>query len=128
MTESELQAHGFSRGCQTECRTVPGIVVVPGCENVAVGYRWPNKTVYSAKYQLIRRPKYPRRVLVGAVEERLKEILGWVARGRSFRLLRAEFAALRRLPCVWTRSLCSAMGGAPLEVVRRCVEFDERME
>jgi len=37
-----------------------------------------NKTVYSAKYHLIWCPKYRRRVLVGQVETRLKEIIGEV--------------------------------------------------
>jgi putative transposase len=90
---------------------------------VVVGYRSSKKTVYSAKYQLIWCPKYRRGALVGAVEERLEEILGRVAKGRSSRLGRAEFAALRRLPCCWGRSwLCSTVGGAPLGVVGRCVE------
>jgi len=41
-----------------------------------VSYRRTNKTVYSAKYHLIWCPKYRRRVLVGQVETRLKEIIG----------------------------------------------------
>jgi putative transposase len=46
-----------------------------------------------------------------------------VAKGRSSRLLRAELAALRRLPCLWSRSwLGSMVGGAPVEVVGRDVE------
>jgi putative transposase len=141
---------GESRGA------VPEVVVVPGWENVVVvGYRSSNKTVYSARHHLIWCPKYRRRVLVGAVEERLEGILGRVAqevgaeiievevmpdhvhlpveipppvalsefmrvaKGCSSRLLRAELAALRRLPCLWSPSwFCSAVGGAPLEVVR----------
>lgn len=44
-------------------------------------------------------------------------------KGRSSRVLRAEFLALRRLPSLWTRSwFVSTVGGAPLEVVRRYVE------
>ena len=44
-------------------------------------------------------------------------------KGRSSRLLRQEFPALRRLPSLWTNSwFCSTVGGAPLEVVRRYVE------
>ncbi|HUY64469.1 MAG TPA: IS200/IS605 family transposase [Acidimicrobiales bacterium] len=42
-------------------------------------YRSSNKTVYSAKYHLIWCPKYPKRVLVGAVEAGLKEIIAGVA-------------------------------------------------
>jgi len=43
-----------------------------------VSYRRTNKTLYSAKYHLIWCPKYRRRVLVGEVEARLKEIVGEV--------------------------------------------------
>lgn len=43
-----------------------------------VTYRRTNKTVYSAKYHLIWCPKYRRRVLVGQVEARLKEVIGAV--------------------------------------------------
>ncbi|MDA8358728.1 MAG: IS200/IS605 family transposase [Actinomycetota bacterium] len=124
-----------------------------------VTYRRTNKTVCSAKYHLIWCPKYRRRVLVGQVETRLKEVIGAVVavsggevielevmpdhvhllvelppashlpivlhglKGRSFRLLRQEFPHLRRLSALWSRSwLVSTVGGAPLEVVRRCVE------
>ena len=38
---------------------------------VSYRYRSSNKTVYSAKYHLIWCPKYRRRVLISAVEERL---------------------------------------------------------
>jgi len=40
-----------------------------------VSCRRTNKTVYSARYHLIWCPKYRRRVLVGQVETRLKEII-----------------------------------------------------
>lgn len=50
----------------------------------------------------------------------LSEFIG-LATGRSSGLLRAEFPALRRLPCLWNPS-CSTVGGAPLEVVRGDVE------
>jgi putative transposase len=43
-----------------------------------VGYRSSNKTVYSAKYQIIWCPKYRRRVLAGRVKCRLKEIIAEV--------------------------------------------------
>ncbi|MGH8142344.1 MAG: IS200/IS605 family transposase [Steroidobacteraceae bacterium] len=125
----------------------------------AVGYRSTNKAVYSAKYHIIWCPKYRRRVLVGRVETRLKEILAGVVgevgghvievevmpdhvhllveapptvalsrfvgllKGRSSRMLRAEFAHLRRMPALWSPSwFVSTVGGAPLEVVRRYVE------
>ncbi len=124
-----------------------------------VAYRSTNKTVYSAKYHIIWCPKYRRRVLVGAIEGRLKQLVGDVAgelgatvielevmpdhvhllveipptvalsrfvgmlKGRSSRVLPAEFTALRRLPSLWTRSwFVATVGGAPLEVVRRYVE------
>ena len=40
-----------------------------------MGYRSTNKTVYSAKYHIIWCPKYRRRVLVGAVEDRLNQLI-----------------------------------------------------
>ncbi len=55
-----------------------------------VGYRSSNKTAYSAKYHLIWCPKYRRRVLVGAVEERLKEILGRVAQEVGAEIMEVE--------------------------------------
>ena len=58
---------------------VPGVLVVPGGDDVVMAYRSVNKTVYSAKYHLIWRPRCRRRVLAGAVEERLKKILAQVA-------------------------------------------------
>jgi putative transposase len=137
----------------------PEVVVVPGWENGVVSSRSSNTSVYWAKYDLIWCPKYRRGVLAGAVEERLREILGQVAeevgaeilevevmpdhvhllveippavalsefmrlaKGRWSRLLRAEFPALRRWPCLWSPSwFCSTVGGAPLEVVRGYVE------
>jgi putative transposase len=124
-----------------------------------MAYRSSNKTVYSAKYHIIWCPKYRRRVLVGQVEMRLKEIIAEVVaelsgnvievevmpdhvhllvefppavalskalqllKGRSSRLLRAEFPRLGRLPSLWSPSwFVSTVGGAPLEVVRRYVE------
>jgi len=44
-------------------------------------------------------------------------------KGRSARILRAEFPVLRsKLSCLWTRSyFCSTVGGAPLEVVKQYV-------
>jgi len=59
---------------QGDCRGAAlEVVVVPGWENGVVSYRYrsSNKTVYSAKYHLIWCPKYRRRVLISAVEERL---------------------------------------------------------
>ena len=38
-----------------------------------------NKTVYSAKYHIIWCPKYRRRLLAGAVEDRLKQLIAAVA-------------------------------------------------
>ncbi|MGH9062773.1 MAG: transposase [Acidimicrobiales bacterium] len=61
-----------------------------------MGYRSANKTVYSAKYHIMWRPKYRRRVLVGRIEAR------------------------------WSPSwLVSTVGGAPLEVVGRYVDNQE---
>ncbi len=41
-------------------------------------YRSANKTVFSAKYHVVWCPKYRRKVLVGRVETRPKEIIGEV--------------------------------------------------
>jgi putative transposase len=57
---------------------------------VVVDYGSSTKTVYSAKYHLIWCPKYGRRVLVGAVEERLEEILGRVAEEVGAEILGVE--------------------------------------
>ncbi len=129
-----------------------GAVPKPAC-------RTSRNVVYSAKYHLVWCPKYRRRVLVGAVETRLCEIIRQVCdehdaeiiglevmpdhvhllvevdpsfgiarlvklmKGRSSRILRAEFPRLRRLPTLWTNSwFCSTVGGAPLSVVKRYVE------
>ena len=78
MTEQGPQAHDFSRG--SRAFPLPGgtatlMVVSPCCDDVYVGYRSTNKTVYSAKYHIIWCPKYRRRVLGGPVEARLKEII-----------------------------------------------------
>ena len=45
-------------------------------------------------------------------------------KGRSSRLLRQEFPALRsRLPTLWTNSyFVSTVGGAPLAVIKRYIE------
>ena len=46
-----------------------------------------------------------------------------ILKGRSSRRLRQEFAHLARMKCLWSPSwFVSAVGGAPLEVVSRCVE------
>ena len=45
-------------------------------------------------------------------------------KGRSSRLLREEFAILRRkLPTLWTHSyFIATVGGAPLEVIKKYIE------
>lgn len=52
--------------------------VTTGCDDRVVEYRSTNKTVYSTKYHLIWTPRYRKRVLVGAVPVRLKEIIAGV--------------------------------------------------
>jgi putative transposase len=121
-------------------------------------YRSTGKAVFSVKYHVICCP-YRRRVLGGAAELRLKQIIGEVVaesggmvievetmpdhvhllvelppqvavcklvqimKGRSSRRLRQEFGYLARMKCLWMPSwLVSAVGGAPLDVVRRYVE------
>jgi putative transposase len=104
--------------------------------------------VFSVKYHVISRPKYGRRVLVGPVERRLKEIIAGVVaevdgvvievetmpdhvhllvevplQVSPSRLLRREFPHLARMRCVWSPLwfICT-VGGARLGVVRRSVE------
>jgi putative transposase len=45
-------------------------------------------------------------------------------KGRSSRVLRTEFPQLRsRLPCLWIGSyFLSTAGGAPLAVIKQCIE------
>jgi putative transposase len=122
-------------------------------------YRSTREAVFSVKYHVIWCPKYRCRVLGGAAELRLKQIIGEVVaefggmvsevemmpdqvhllvglpprvavsnlvqilKGRCSRRLRQEFPHLGRMTCLWSPSwFVSAVGGAPLEVVRRDVE------
>lgn len=117
--------------------------------------------VFDCKYHVVFCPKYRRKVLVGAIEARLKEIVRSMCaemdvqmiemevmpdhvhlllaavdpqfgihrvvktiKGRSSRLLRQEFSALRtRLPTQWTNSyFVATTGGAPLAVIKRYIE------
>ncbi|GAA2381648.1 IS200/IS605 family transposase [Nonomuraea africana] len=49
-------------------------------------------------------------------------------KGRSFRVLRQEFQSLTsKLPTLWTHSsFVATVGGAPLEVVKRYVEKNQK--
>ncbi len=83
------EAHGLSRRRQSPTRGAAPTVIHPPATLDRVSYRRTNKTVCSAKYHLIWCPKYRRRVLVGQVETRLKEIIGEVvatARGEVIEL------------------------------------------
>ncbi len=53
-----------------------------------------------------------------------------LCKGRSSRLLRQEFPALKsRLPTLWTNStFLSTVGGAPLSVVKQYIESQQRSE
>lgn len=122
-------------------------------------YKSNRNVVYSCKYHVVWCPKYRRKVLVGGVDARLKDIIREVAtersceiselevmpdhihvlvevdpqfgihrfvklaKGRSSRLLRAEFPALRtRLPTLWTNSyFVATVGGAPLSVIKQYI-------
>lgn len=55
-----------------------------------VKYRSTNKTVYSAKYHVIRCPKYRRRVIGGRVELRLKQIINEVAAESGGQVIQLE--------------------------------------
>ena len=117
--------------------------------------------VFDCKYHVVFCPKYRRKVLVGAIETRLREIVRSMCaemtvdlvemevmpdhvrlllvavdprfgihrvvkaiKGRSSRLLRQEFGALRsRLPTLWTNSyFVATTGGAPLAIIKRYIE------
>jgi putative transposase len=119
-----------------------------------------NNVVYRCTFQVVWCPKYRRKVIGGAMEVRLKEIIREVCaerdapiveletmpdhvhlllscdpqygihrlvkqiKGRSSRLLRAEFPYLKsRMPTLWTNSyFVATIGGATMEVVKRYVE------
>jgi len=129
-------------------------------------YRSSSNIVFSCRYHIIFYPKYRRKVLIGEVEARLKEIVNEVAKalmvdiiemetdkdyiyilagvhpqlgvntfvkkvkGRSSRLLRAEFPSLKtRLPTLWTNSyFVSTVGGAPLETIKQYIENQQLSE
>ena len=116
--------------------------------------------VYNIKYHLVWCPKYRRKVLVGNIAERLKNIMYEKAdvmgiqieaveimpdhvhvfitgqptvaiqhivnqlKGRSSRILRAEFAQLRsKLPCLWSRSYyCGTVGHVSEVTIRKYIE------
>ncbi|WP_425426509.1 transposase, partial [Alicyclobacillus macrosporangiidus] len=50
--------------------------------NILMEYKSNRNVVYSCKYHVVWCPKYRRKVLVGGVDERLKEILQAVAEER----------------------------------------------
>ena len=120
-----------------------------------------NRNVFSTcHYHVVWCPKYRRKVLIGPIETRLKEIIGQVCqqcqaeveeleimpdhvhllvsvdpqfgihrlmkliKGRSSRLLRQEFAVLKRkLPSLWTNSsFVGTTGDAPLSLIKQSIE------
>ena len=123
-------------------------------------YKSNNNVVYSCKYHVVWCPKYRRKVLVGDVETRLKELIETACsekqvdiiqmevmpdhvhlilevdpqfgihravkhiKGVSSFYLRSEFSHLTsKLPTLWTNSyFVSAVGGAPLEAIKKYVE------
>ena len=58
-----------------------------------MSYRSTNCSVYSAKYHLVWCPKYRRRVLVGGVDARLKEIIAEVAAEHGAEVIEVEVMA-----------------------------------
>jgi putative transposase len=60
---------------------------------VVVAYRSTNKTAYSAKYHIIWCPKYRRRVLVGKVEGRLKQVIADVVADIGGQVIEVEVMA-----------------------------------
>jgi putative transposase len=116
-------------------------------------------SVHLIVYHVIWCPKRRRRVLVGPVQRRLKQIItevitenSWqlielaiqpdhvhlfvrtnpstlpsdiprLLKGRSWRVLRQEFAHLRKLPTLWTHSyFLSTAGNVSSETIQRYIE------
>ena len=120
-------------------------------------YKSNRNVFYRCYYQVVWCPKYRRKVLVPAIETRLKEIIGQVCqeyqaevevmpghvhllvsvdpqfgihrlvkliKGRSSRVLRQEFPALKRkLPSLWTNSyFVGTAEGTPLSIIKQYIE------
>jgi len=66
------------------------MVVSPSGDDVSVGDRATNPTVYSATNHIIWCPTYRRRVLAGPVEARLKEIIAEVGAEASREVIEVE--------------------------------------
>lgn len=58
--------------------------------NILMEYKSNRNVVYSCKYHVVWCPKYRRKVLVGGVDERLKEILQAVAEERHAEIIEME--------------------------------------
>lgn len=129
-------------------------------------YKSNKNVVYSCKYHVVWCPKYRRKVLVGKVKTRLKEVLRETSetisvdiiemeimpdhvhllldvdpqygihkavkqlKGRTSFVLRNEFKELTtKLPTLWTNSyFVSTVGGAPLEVIKKYIENQEKSQ
>ena len=123
-------------------------------------YKSNRNVFYSCHYHVVWCPKYRRKVLVQAIETRLKDIIGQVCqeyqaeveelevmpdhvhllvsvdpqfgihrlvkliKGRSSRVLRQEFPALKRkLPSLWTNAyFVGTTGSAPLSIIKQYIE------
>lgn len=123
-------------------------------------YKSNRNVFYSCHYHVVWCPKYRRKVLIGPIGPRLKDIIGQVCqehqaeveeleilpdhvhllvsvdpqfgihrhvkliKGRSSRLLRQQFPALKRkLPSLWTNSyFVGTTGGAPLSIINQYIE------
>lgn len=86
-------------------------------------YKSNNNIVYSCKYHVVWCPKYRRKVLVGEVETRLRELIVKTC------LELKEFHSLKtRLPTLWTNSyFVSTVGGAPLSVIKQYIENQKKV-
>ncbi len=126
---------------------------------IVMDYQHDRHRVHLIVYHLIWCPKRRRRVLVGPVQKRLKQIItevitenSWqlielaiqpdhvhlfvrtnpstlpsdiprLIKGRSSRVLRLEFAHLRKLPTLWTHSyFLSTAGNVSSETIQRYIE------
>jgi putative transposase len=101
-------------------------------------YKSNNNIVYSCKYR--------RKVLVGNIKARLKDLLKQMLleadpqygihkaekliKGKTSRYLRKEFKSLTtKLPTLWTNSyFVSTVGGAPLSIIKQYIESQKTSE
>lgn len=91
---------------------------------MAVTLRSHRNVTFQCAFHIVWCPTYRRRVPQYGVHR-----LGKAMKGRSSRVLREEFPALKsRLPTLWTNSyFVATVGGAPLDMVKKYVESQKNV-